>query len=515
MSSTHPQSTRPGDSSAYSTPVRANWDLSDFTSADNHALHASFHLSLRALDDPTERKMFQEVLQRGRPTVSVFDVEAHYLPALHDTARQVAATRPADHWISDAGRTELCERLKKCAVDVSFACGLEVLGPIRLEIDSPSLAHQQSKAMHRALAEQEAAGRIEHFQRAVDLLRQLESQPGAAGPAVNKALDALNPADRGAMLKTLLLAGSAKSVSTAVCVVAGTSLIRCDLGTDAEPPCAPVAFELPTTLGPLRSVQTASISDHPHWLIGARDGVIAATANAGAIGQTFCYRDGGVESAQGFSRAIVQLGRIIACHGDAGLVTWDLGQPDRPAQIRRPAEIGGSPRNLLPLGASSILFSVESQLFCVTGDGPPETLTPPGPTKIAAVLPDGGRFIIAYDDGTLRAYERGTKSLITLEHRGRPITSAATLPWIGGQRLLLAGDDGAIDCVGAEDDLLTRYTSPHRGVRRIVASASHVAALSGDRTRVILWNAWDGKAPVREIALSRVTPHRIADLLLA
>jgi len=486
------------------------WEFDDLTTADGHQLRATFHASVRALDDPTELKMLEEVLLNGRPFVTAAQVMSHFSPSLRSVAQQTVKDLPANRCMAEPGRSTLCEALKKSAVDLAFGCGLEVLAPIRLEVDSPTLTQQQLQAMHRTLAEQDAAGRVEHFQKAVDLLNQFESQRSStAAVAVTKAIESLNPADRGSMLKTLLLAGSAKSGSAALWAVAGTSLVRVDLASDA----LPVATALPSSLGPLRSVQIATIDGERYWAVGARDGVFLSPFDRPA--DAVVYRDGGVESAQGFSRVVVRNGAIIGCHSDAGLVSWTLGSPDRPAAVHRPSELGGSPRNLLPLDGSHLLFSVGGQLMSIADDGALQKLAAAGTSGVAAIIPDWHRFFVAYEDGTLRALEKATRSLITLEHRGQRISSAAGLPWLGGRRLLLAGDDGAIDCVGIEDDMLTQYASQHRGVRRIVASTSHVAALSADRMRVVIWNSWEGKTPAREISLARVTPHRIADLLLA
>ncbi len=492
-----------------SAPVRTSWELADLASADGHLLRVMFHASLRTLDEPTERKMLEEVFLSERPAVTVAQANAHFLPTLHSMAERAVKGKSAEHWLADAGRNELCDLLRKSAGEIGFACGLDVIAPIRLELDSPTLTQQQLQAMHRTLAEQQAAGRVEHFQKAVDLLQKLESQRGAvATTGVTKAIESLNPADRGAMLKTLLLAGSSKSVSTVLFAVAGTSLVHVKL----DSPSTPIITELPATLGPFRSIQAATIDDRLHWLIGARDGVFVVPADD--LNAAATYRDGGVESQQGFSRVLVRNGVLMACHSDAGLVSWNLGQGERPAKMWRPTELSGVPRHLHSLGATSYLFALGGQLAALTREDAVQRLATSS-TNIVAIVPDDHRFIIVYEDGTLRALERATRSLITLEHRGQRIASATGLSWLGGQRLLLAGDDGTIDCVGIEDDLLTQYGSPHRGVRRVIASTSHVAALTGDRTRVVIWHSWDGKTPALEIPFARVTPHRVADLCLA
>jgi len=217
--------------------TRITWEFDDLTTADGHQLRAIFYATVRAVDDPTEKKMLEEVLMADRDAVSAAQVMAHFAPTLRSVAHQATRDQAADRVLADAGRGRLCDSMRKSASDIAFACGLEILPPVRLELDSPTLTQQQIVSMQRTLAEQESAGRVEHFQKAVDLLKQFESQRGGASTAaVARAIDSLGPADRGAMLKTLLLAGSARSASTALWAVAGTTLIRIDLTEESKGP---------------------------------------------------------------------------------------------------------------------------------------------------------------------------------------------------------------------------------------------------------------------------------------
>lgn len=492
------------------TPVRARWELADLPTANQHTLRVTFHASLRAIDDPTERKSLEEMLMTSRDAVTAADLEAHYQPTLRTAVQHATQKQPADYWLDEIGRNALADLLRKTVGDISFACGVEALAPFQVEVESPTLRQQQLADMQRTLAEQQTAGRIEHFQRAVDLLHKIESQRTAAGAtAISQAIETLNPTDRGEMLRTLLLAGSAKQPSTTLSLVAGTTVVR--LALDASTP--PLATVLPSQIGPFRSVQPATIGDAAHLLIGSRDGVLALH-DLSRPADVIQYRDSGVESTQGFNRAIVHRDRIVGCHSEKGLVSWSIGQPEQPETSLRLSTLGGSPRNLVALDATSLLFSVDGRLITLDSAGSVQGVGEPSPHLIVAIVPDDSRFLIVFEDGTIRALDRVAKNLVTLEHRGRRVSSACGLPWLGGQRLLIASDEGPIECIGTDDDVVTQYLSPHRGVRRIVASTSHVAAIAADRSRVILWNVWDAKSPIREIPLAGVTHHRAADALL-
>ena len=93
-------------------------------------------------------------------------------------------------------------------------------------------------------------------------------------------------------------------------------------------------------------------------------------------------------------------------------------------------------------------------------------------------------------------------------------TAAGTLPLAGSWRLLLAGQESAIRCVGLEDDLITEYRSRHAGLRMVDGSAGWVIAVSGDRQRLIVWAANDGRQPAAEIHVTALVHHRIAGIAL-
>ena len=72
-------------------------------------------------------------------------------------------------------------------------------------------------------------------------------------------------------------------------------------------------------------------------------------------------------------------------------------------------------------------------------------------------------------------------------------------------------DDGAIECIGVDDQLVTQYVMTIAAAM-LAASADVVAAVSADRQRIIFWHAWDGREPFEEIHVTSQTRHRIADI---
>ena len=141
----------------------------------------------------------------------------------------------------------------------------------------------------------------------------------------------------------------------------------------------------------------------------------------------------------------------------------------------------------------------------------PTDLASQNSSEVIAIIPEATTLLIIREDGSIDVMDRATRSLITHFPAGGKICSAAALPWIGSVRLLLANDDGPLDLVGLADSNILRYTSTHRSLRQLAASPQHIAAVSSDRQRLILWKPWES-TPFTEIHISAITGHRVADV---
>jgi hypothetical protein len=213
---------------------------------------------------------------------------------------------------------------------------------------------------------------------------------------------------------------------------------------------------------------------------------------------------------------------VAACHSEAGIVRWKLRQPGEPAfrlgieDLRSAYPSAGASaaaRNLQPLGDGKLVFSFGGTLVGLEGESSNGFAIPTASSAdIIAIVPDDRRLIVVHEDGTVCGIDRATLEITCKQRTGQRIAAAGGLPWLGSTRLLLAAEDGAVQCVGLDDPLVTQYGSAHRGLRTVAGSADIVAGVSADRQRLILWNTWDGKQPIAEIYLTGVTRHRIADI---
>ena len=509
-----------------SEPSRVRWNLSDLVTADGHRLRCSFTCSLRPLRDAAEKKLLAEVFLACKTSATSEDLIAYFAPALQAAGANVAAGKAVAVWVADGSRDALAEALHQAADKVAFGCGLEVLPPYNVDLESPSFQQQKLEAMERNLAEQRVAGQVEHFEKAAALLKQFDTLRQAAPDLTPGAvLQQISPSEQGAMLQTLLLAAGKGKKTKDVWAVAGPYLVKID--PRVSPPKMDLVT-LPATLGPLRSVQPAEIDGQTVLLVGARAGVMVIHPEQS--GEPQVYVDSEVVSQMGFSRALVWRNGLWACHGDAGIVGWDLGTPAHPKIVLRPAHLApsapmssasntsmeiskpGSPRNLSVLDESRLIFSIGERLLTLNAEGKVTALPIESKSEVVAILPDRGNVYVVHEDGSIATRDLATLSIIGEERRGGRINTATVLPWLGSVRLLLVPEDGPIQCLGTEDQLVTQYCSAHRGLRIVTAAADWVVAVSADRQRLVMWNTWDGRKPAVEVSVSAIARHRVADV---
>jgi len=494
-------------------PVRLTWSFEDLVTGDGHVLRCRFTCSVRALERPAERRMLEEVFL-GRSAVLTSDgVLSHFHGALRAAAATASQKRPASEWL-EGDRRELVDALKTAGNRVAFSCGLELLAPFQADLESPTLEQQRLEAAQRTMAEQRAVGQVEHFQRATELLKQFESMRQAGSQlSPGEVLKQISPADQGMALQALLMAGAKGRATEAGWAVGGATLVRIDPKAGA---IKGVAIDLPTELGPLRSVQPSNGG----LLVGARSGVmeLISVGDGPHPFDVTCYADSAVTSQKGFSRVVRWHGEMWACHGEGGIVSWKAGEADRPACAIRPADLGAAtPRNLQVLDDCRLVFSSQDRVMVLSlrSEGQTASAIAAGPSagaEIVAILPDREGVTVVLQDGRVQSRHPDSLAVAREFRPCGPISAAALLPWLGSSRLLLATEDGPVVCVGWDDDLVTQYLSPYRALRVLAAAADLILGISADRQRIVLWQSWSPRQPMGELFVPLVARHGAADV---
>ncbi|MGD0464373.1 MAG: hypothetical protein ABSB74_17965 [Tepidisphaeraceae bacterium] len=490
--------------------LRLRWELNELVTADGHTARAVFTGTVRALPEANELKMLEEALLSGGSVASGADVVKHFAGAISMAARKYASQREAQALVGEEGRREMVVAVVEAARAVAFACGVEVIPPVQVDLDCPTLKRQQIEAMQRQAEQRRAADQVDHLRRSAELFNQFEAiRASTPGLSPGQVLSRMNLADQADVFRAILAASALTAGGATLWAVAGPHLVRID--GDESPRAELIA--VPGDLGPLRSVRGDGCGG---LLLGCRTGVLRV--NPESPNEARRYHDPGVTSQLGFNSAIVRDGRIWAAHGEAGLVCWDENEPENPRKSVRPASgpiAGFAPRNLLLAGSNRLIFSSGPRMFVIGEDG---SLTPMGEAAdadVIAIISRSGWIITAHDDGKVCSWSADDLKLDSRQHRAGRVGAAGALPWLGDARILLATEEGPLICVGMDDELITQYASAYRGMRMVAGAADMVAGVSADRQRVVLWHTWDGRKPFADLHVYGPAKHRVADVAFA
>ena len=182
---------------------------------------------------------------------------------------------------------------------------------------------------------------------------------------------------------------------------------------------------------------------------------------------------------------------IVATPGDAAIVgggeslavVW-ADSRDATSSFPTPTVAAGGELTALLRGAAGILI--------VRRDGAIASL-PGSPPEIGELLPDVNRAAAFAGD----------------------VARATRAAWLGNARVAACIDGGAIAVAGVEDEVTVEYHSPHSGFAEVAASAGRIAAITGDRQRLVVWRLDRPEAPILDVHLVDRTRTRLADVAFA
>jgi hypothetical protein len=206
----------------------------------------------------------------------------------------------------------------------------------------------------------------------------------------------------------------------------------------------------------------------------------------------------------------VSAGRLWASHSEAGVIAWDVDSPEKP--VLRVSGIDAA-RHLQRLDDQRLVFASGESLFILDQEGTCRSAEA-GPSEIAGLHVVEHAIVAVHRDGHLAIHDAESLERRSISRRCGRVSATAALPWLGDQRLLLAGDDGPVFCVGAFDTVTTQYTGPYRGLKALAATAGRIAAVAADRQRIVIWRSWESDAP-SEMHIGAIARARIADLCFA
>jgi hypothetical protein len=483
--------------------VRLHWTFDELPTSDSHTLDVKFSCSIRIADNPTDRRMFVEVFLNAADVVTFQTIADHFSASLRAEATRLAAAHSADGAVSGMLNDEYIASLSRAAKPVAFASGLEVLPPFQLGLSSRSLQRSRLHDVAEARAKEQSTRQLQHMQHAGDVLRQFQAlRQSAPDLPAGRLLQQLDPAERGSTLRTLLLASASEKSLATLYAVAGPYLIRID---PRQAPPRPVLIELPRELGPLRSVQPATLDGASVLLIGARGGVMLVAAQDPTNVRSYALPE--LQSPLGFNSVAVAGRSIWASHSEAGIVRWSLDDPAAaPA-----AETLAAARQVRALDESRVIYAAGNAVSVHDGTHA-LPLPAASPAEVIAILPVQRSVIVVHADGVIATIDPAAMTVQDVRRRNTPLDAAGLLPWLGDVRLLLATESGPIDCIGLDDPLVTQYLSPYRGIKMVEACTDLIAAVTPDRQRIVVWHTWDEQRPLGDIHVTSAARHRIGDI---
>lgn len=498
--------------------VSATIEIVGVTTRDGHTICGTYTVPIRAATSALDRRALADALTASNSdAIGATEIAGLVRTDVEASLRYTADAHDAAWMLSQDGRRTTCQSLDNAVDSVAFRYGMQLDGASRWGVRSPTLDADRLRAAERVRVDAEAADRLRHLRHAATVARDVFAQ-GDGLPA--NFLESVAEADRPAALAATIARGAGKGVAP-LYLVAGRSLVVIDPAS----PTARVVCTANDAVGALRSVRALHHGAKNLLALGGQRGVelidLAKTSEAAPSAGRAVFVDDSQSSSLGFNDVAIDpsTGHLVATHSQAGLVTWNFkvaGDADAThgaAERRSPNLTGAGGLSTLGDG-DQLAFSAGPRVYVVSA-GEPREIFYAVDADVVAILPERGRSHVVTEDGAYVTLERDAAGQWRPGGRtatGGPVSAATALPWLSGVRLLLAREDGGLDCVGVDDTVVTRYASRHVGLRAIATSATHVAALTADRQRVVFWSAMDGRAPVGEVHVSAMVGNRVAGI---
>jgi hypothetical protein len=484
------------------TAARVSIAIDSLVSADDHECNLTAEFDVIASNAPADRQLLAEDLLKDSDALSTSQIADALRMTIEPSVRQTLSALAGREIPSPEAQSSLTTAVRRAADRWAFRGGL-VIESVQIKVHSPTL---ERESLHRRrVAELERAGKLAERFRA---LRE-------ANPDVPLAfiLEGMDPTYRGEILRAAMRSGDDSTTETPVLLIAaGDKLLRASIHRRGDEELQVDCENVPISadLGPFRSLSSIAMNGTTCLAIGARRGVAVIDPLNPSTAAIFRSTE---QTERGFHRVIVdeQHGRLLASHSDLGLIAWSIRNGNVGREIHRwPADRA---TELLRLPDGQLLLGEQRRIQHLRGDGMLRELIPFDGDLIALANDTLECFAMLADGRTLAFGKYPmTRSL------ARPATVTAAAAWRDspiGFRLIRATESiGGVEAFGMDDDsLVLHFTSPHPGSRIVAASKSLVAAVSGDRQRVSLWNAWNTDSPAGEVYVGAIARHRISDLL--
>lgn len=480
-------------------PLPIRWEFNGLVAADGHVIHCTFSARIRALSTPTEQRMLAEAMMGNRSRVTVDDVRAHFYNTLRTAAARLIATEPGEEVSAHA--SPLQDALLTAANTLAFTSGVEILPPFDLTLDSPTLTHARIEARHQQVIDQ----RTRRHAQIMQAVLSAGDDSSALPPLPDVADEPAYLQHLGAMLDVQAI----RHPRATLHAIAGKMLLSFDLAANEITEPRPLA--LPDIVGAFRSINPIRHHNTNQLLLGGQRGLLLLHPDYPS--QAIAYLHPTLASQMGFNAALVHRNHLWATHSQAGLVGWSVDDPRQPVHTIPIADLPAPPRHLTILDDNRILSSVGTSLFTLAPDAAYTKITDLPHPPLAIDCRDSILCILR-TDGALEQRDPRSLDLIRTQPPSRDATQGAILHCLHHPLRLLARPTGELHLCGDAPTAIRTFASGHRDLRILRTAPSYVAALSADRTRVILWSIRTTQ-PLADLHLAGIAQQRIADFAWA
>ena len=192
--------------------VRLRWDLTDLATADGHLARGTFTRQRRALPEPNQLKMLDEAFLGSNSVITLADVVVYFADAILSAARKHARGVDSQTLLADEGKQTLATVLMSAADSVAFSCGIEILQPVQVELNCPTLQRRQFEEMDRQAAQRRSADQVDQLRRSAELFKQFEAVRSAAPElSPGQVLSRIGTTDQADVFRAMVLASAQKA----------------------------------------------------------------------------------------------------------------------------------------------------------------------------------------------------------------------------------------------------------------------------------------------------------------
>ncbi len=482
--------------------------------ADGHVVHCTFAARICALTSPTEQRMLAEAMLAQRNRVTIDDVRVHFQETLRSAAARTIATAPADQWMTpdaqqpssstpgeqtNATTTHLREALLSASRAVAFTSGVELLAPFDLTVDSPTLIQARIEARQQHTLERHARRRAEIMQAVL----AAGDDPAALPPLPDIADEEAHLLH----LATLLDIQAMRHPRATLHAIAGRMLLSIDITADEVAP--PRQLALPDDVGAFRSINLVHHNNAKHVLLGGQRGLLLFHPHYPS--EFVAYVHPAIQTQMGFNAAVRWRDHLWATHSELGLIGWSIHHPDAPAHAIAINTLTAPPRHLTILNDHRLLFIAGTAIHTLADDAT-VTRIDDLPAPALAIDHRDGFVCILRADGALEQRNPRSLDLIHVQPPSPDTLQGAILHCLYHPLRLLARPTGEIHLRSDIPAAVRTYASGHRDLRLLRAAPAHIAALSADRTRVVIWSIRAAQ-PMADLLLAAMAQHRIADIV--